>query len=384
MKILMVSMSSIHFFRWTNQLQDAGHEVYWFDINDGGRTIEAISWVNQIVGWKRKWNFPGRFFIKKRLPKLYKKIQIINDRKAADVFEGLLNDIKPDVVQSFVMYMSSVPILHVMQKNRNIKWIYSAWGNDLFYYQNEKKYLEGIKRTLPNIDYLFTDCERDYVIAKKYGFRGEFLGAFPGGGGYLISEYDAFNIPFEERKTIIIKGYQHKFGRCNLVLDAIKMLKVDLSDFDIVVFSENNLVKSHVESIGLNTWENFSCTGKLSHKDLLKLMGRSYIYIGNSISDGMPNTLLEAIVMGAYPIQSNPGSATAEILSDGYNGTLINNSEDVNGIKSQIKYAINNPLQIEKAFYINRELRQKLDYSFIKKGVLDKYVEIEKNALKIQ
>ncbi len=34
MKILMVSMSSLHFIRWVDQLKDSGHEVFWFGIND--------------------------------------------------------------------------------------------------------------------------------------------------------------------------------------------------------------------------------------------------------------------------------------------------------------------------------------------------------------
>tara|TARA_R110002096_G_scaffold427188_1_gene637708 strand:+ start:286 stop:1440 length:1155 start_codon:yes stop_codon:yes gene_type:complete len=384
MRILMVSMSSIHFFRWTNQLKDAGHEVYWFDINDGNRKVDAISWVHQIVGWKRIWNFPGRFFIKKRFPNLYRKIQLLNDRKTSKVFEKLIKDIKPDVVQSFVMYMSCVPILDVMQKYSNIKWIYSAWGNDLFYYQNEKNYLKDIQKTLPHIDYLFTDCERDFHIAKKHGFKGEFLGAYPGGGGYPISDYETFNKPFENRKIILIKGYQHKFGRCNLVLDAIYKLKDYFSDFDIVVFSENDLVREHIEIKGLNSWHNFKCTGALPHTELLKLMGQAYIYIGNSISDGMPNTLLEAIIMGAYPIQSNPGNATSEIINDGQNGTLIFNSEDVDEIEEKIKYTINDASLIEKAFILNRKLRDQLEYSTIKNRVLEKYSELENNTIKIQ
>lgn len=380
----MVSMSSIHFFRWTNQLKDAGHEVYWFDINDGNRKVEAISWVNQIVGWKRKWDFPGRFFIKKRYPKLYQKIQRFNDRKTAIVFEILIKEIEPDVVQSFVMYMSCVPILSVMQKYANVKWIYSAWGNDLFYYQNEKNYLIGIQKTLPHIEYLFTDCERDYHLAKKRGFKGEFLGAYPGGGGYTISKYESFNMPFQNRKIILIKGYQHKFGRCNIVLDAILSLKNDLTDFDIVVFSENDLVREHIEAKGFNSWRNFRSTGSLPHVELLKLMGQAYIYIGNSISDGMPNTLLEAIVMGAYPIQSNPGNATAEIVDDGQNGTLINNSEDVNEIENKIKLVIHNKKLVEKAFSINRKLRDKLEYETIKSSVLGKYTELKKDTIKTQ
>lgn len=384
MKILMVSMSSIHFFRWTNQLKDAGHEVYWFDVNDGNRKVDAISWVNQIVGWKRRWDFPGRFIIKKRFPNIYKKIQVFNDRKTHKVFEKLIKDIEPDVVQSFVMYMSCVPILNVMQKYSNIKWIYSAWGNDLFFYQNEKKYLEGIQKTLPHIDYLFTDCERDYHIAKRHGFNGGFLSAFPGGGGYPISDYESFNTSFKKRKMILIKGYEHKFGRCNLVLDAICKLKAHLVNFDIVVFSENELVRNHIKKKGLDSWRNFKYTGALPHIELLKLMGQAYIYIGNSISDGMPNTLLEALIMGAYPIQSNPGGATAEIIKDGENGTLIFNSEDVNEVEEKINNAINNPSLIENAFAINRKLREKLDYLTIKKGVLEKYSDIEKNMIKLQ
>lgn len=380
----MVSMSSIHFFRWTNQLKDAGHEVYWFDINDGNRKVDAISWVNQIVGWKRIWNFPGRFFIKKKYPKLYRKIQLFNDRKISKVFENLIKELKPDVVQSFVMYMSCVPILSVMQKYPNIKWIYSAWGNDLFYYQNEKYYLDGIEKTLPHIDYLFTDCERDYHIAKKHGFKGVFLGAYPGGGGYPISDYEAFNLPFENRKIILIKGYQHKFGRCNLVLDAIIKLKDSLKDFDIVVFSENDLVRKHIEIKGLNSWHNFKCTGALPHTELLKLMGQAYIYLGNSISDGMPNTLLEAIIMGAYPIQSNPGNATSEIINDEQNGTLILNSEDVDEIEDKIKKAIINTSLLENAFKLNRKLRDTLEYLTIKNLVVEKYSEVENDTIKIQ
>ncbi|WP_298556306.1 glycosyltransferase family 4 protein [uncultured Algibacter sp.] len=383
MKILMVSMSSIHFFRWTNQLKDSGHEVYWFDINDGNRKVDAISWVNQIVGWKRIWDFPGRFFIKKRFPNLYKKIQFFNDRKTSKVFEKLIQDIKPDIVQSFVMYMSCVPILNVMKKYPDIKWIYSAWGNDLYYYQNEPKYLEGIRKTLPQIDYLFTDCERDYHIAKNHGFKGKYLGTYPGGGGYVISDYENFVEPFEVRKIILIKGYQHKFGRCNLVLDAIYELKNYLTDFDIVVFSDNELVRKHIEFKGFNLWGNFKCTGKLTHKELLKLMGQAYIYIGSSISDGMPNTLLEAIIMGAYPIQSNPGGATSEIINDGQNGTLIHNSEDVSEIKNKIEFAINNEPLLEEAFKLNRKLRHTLEYSTIKNRVLKKYNELEHNTINL-
>ena len=44
MKILMVSMPTLHFFRWSNQLKDVGHEVYWFDITGMSVPVAKINW----------------------------------------------------------------------------------------------------------------------------------------------------------------------------------------------------------------------------------------------------------------------------------------------------------------------------------------------------
>ncbi len=68
MKILLVSMPTLHFFRWTEQLENSGHEVYWFDIVDGSPT-NRLPWVHKINGWKQKYpNLKGRYFVKKNCP----------------------------------------------------------------------------------------------------------------------------------------------------------------------------------------------------------------------------------------------------------------------------------------------------------------------------
>ncbi len=77
-------------------------------------------------------------------------------------------------------------------------------------------------------------------------------------------------------------------------------------------------------------------------------MGKSLIYIGNSNSDGIPNTLLEAICMDVFPIQSNPGRVTEEVIVNGENGLLINDCEDVNEIMGKMKQAIVNKEMVFK------------------------------------
>lgn len=377
MKILMVSMPTLHFFRWADQLKNAGHEVFWFDISGMSCYVDRLNWLHQKVDWKLKYNYPGRFFIKKAYPKLYSFIQRYNEFKTELIFEDYLKEIKPDVVHSFALYVSCTPIYEVMQIHNNISWIYSSWGSDLFYFQNFPSYLEDIRKILPRINFLFTDCKRDYEIAKKHGFNGDFLGVFPGGGGFDLKYIEQFMLPISERNTILIKGFQGRSGRAISVLKAIEYQKKILKNHRIVVFGADSEVISYYNNSSLNSWKNATIIGKVKHKDVLQLMGKALIYIGNSNSDGMPNTLLEAICAGAFPIQSNPGNATAEIIEHNKNGLLMDDCSDIKNISKLIIKAISNSELIKTAFLFNQqEIKPQLERGLIKSRVLKAYNKI--------
>lgn len=386
MKILMVSMNSIHFVRWTAQLKDSGHEVFWFDILDGGRT-SRLPWVTQIVNWKQKIpNLKGRYFLKKRLPWLYKKLGFLIERNTAKEFEKVLQLVQPDVVHSIVLYISCTPILKVMQKHNTIPWMYSSWGSDLYYYRNVPKFKKDILRVLPHIDYLITDCKRDIEIAKSLGFKGEVLGTFPGGGGFDFEIYDKhIKTPILSRKIILVKGYQGRSGRCIEVLKALRKISNKLIPFKIVVFGADKEVIDFANKNNLTQYLNFSIYSKekfLPHIEIIKLMGNALIYIGNSNSDGMPNTLLEAIIMGAFPIQSNPGGATAEVIIHNENGMLIKNCEDVDEIKDLIVSAVSNYNLINNAFRINQnQVKANYEIEKVKEEVLTSYHLVAKKIV---
>nr|WP_279346981.1 glycosyltransferase [Gramella sp. AN32] len=186
--------------------------------------------------------------------------------------------------------------------------------------------------------------------------------------------------PYVRRKVILIKGYEGKLGRCNVVLEGLLSLKPELEEYQIVVFAANQKVKNFISKTRLDRWANFKCYGNIPHFEVMSLMGRSKIYIGNSISDGMPNTLLEAIVMGAYPIQSNPGKVTEEIISQGNGGgLLIENPMNSNEIKELILQVINNPDKIKKEVqYSLLNIRPQLERSRIQSGVIACYDLIQK------
>lgn len=373
MKILFVSMPCIHTIRWIENLKDTSFEMYLFDVLGRGE-LETINSVHQFTDWKKR-KIPyirGEYFLSKNLPSFYNRIQPFLEVSANAQLEKIIKAIQPDIIHSFEMQGCSYPILKTMNKFPNIKWIYSCWGNDLFYYKKLKEHYSKIKKVLNRVNYIHADCYRDFDIAKELGFKGDYLGVIPTGGGFRLNDLSKFILPLKQRKTIVVKGYQHQFGRGLKIVQALKDIQSDLIDYDVVVFGAHREV---IEFIKMNklSYTVFDRHG-LKHEELLELMGQSLIYIGNSISDGMPNTLLEAIAMGAFPIQSNPGGATAEIINHGVNGFLIENPESVDEIQQLIKQAISDPILIEKAREINYNLaKQRLDYEKNKSKIIAIY-----------
>jgi len=379
MKILLISMPSIHVTRWIENLKESEHELYWFDILGKGR-LKTFKKVHQITNWKyRKITYiKGEYWLKKNKPNFYDKIQPYLERTVNEQLEVILKDINPNIVHSFEMQSCSYPILKTMLKYPKIKWLYSCWGSDIYHYKNIKFYKNRIQKVLNRIVYLHTDCLRDLKLAQQFGFNGVFLGVIPGGGGYKLEEIKKFNTPLEHRKIILVKGYEHHFGRGLNVIKALKELDENIKKYKIVVFGGHESVRNYIKNQNLPF--TFYGRHELNHMQTLQLMGKASIYIGNSISDGIPNTLLEAIIMGAFPIQSNPGGATAEIIDNGLNGLLINNPEDIFEIKLQLKTAIHlhKNGKFLKAAEINTEItRAHMEYNISQQKIINLYQKIE-------
>ncbi|WP_299213168.1 glycosyltransferase family 4 protein [uncultured Dokdonia sp.] len=369
MKILMVSMNSIHFQRWTEQLRDSGHEVHWFDVR-GGAGNASLDFVKQHINWKYRFK-KGRYLFKKISTKL-PFLTAFFERNIETIFKEKLQEIQPDVVHSFALYVSCTPILNVMKASK-IPWIYSSWGSDLFYFKDIPSYRRDIEAVLPEINYLFTDCHRDQELAKTLGFSGRSLGVFPGGGGFELEETKSYIKPIADRKLILVKGYQGRSGRAIPILQALNAMKKELNDYEVVVFG----CSPETLDFKVNVPSQWIFHKQMSHHGILKLMGASVVYIGNSNSDGMPNTVLEAICMGAFPIQSNPGDATAEVITPEINGLLIEDCEDPAEIEKHILMALQNQELVATAFLYNQDLKKQWERQTIQQSVLKAYDTIK-------
>lgn len=380
MKLLLVAMPSIHFFRWVNNIPTHIFDLYWFNIK-GGKVSSPDKFLKTFVYNKRRklGHIKGEYTLSKHLPGAYEKVRPFLEVTEDEVLQDIITELEPNLVHSFEMQSCSYSILKTMCRNEHIKWIYSCWGSDLYFYKQFAYHQKMITKALRRIDYMFTDSQRDYHLAKALNFTGAHLGVFPGGGGYNLDKLHQYILPVEKRNVILVKGYQHNFGRALNVIKALEQITDQLKPYQIVVFGSHIQVVNYIEEkkLGFKTYHRH----QLQHEDVIKLMGRSLIYIGNSISDGIPNTLLEAVCMGAFPIQSNPGNVSEEVIESHKNGLLINNPEDVTQIKNTILAAINSKERLKRAFNSNLQwAKYKLDNKVVRQKTHEAYAATIKNT----
>lgn len=339
MKILMVAMPSLHFFRWTEQLKDAGHDIFWFNVTDGGTLVSRLDFISQKFGWKLKWDYPGRTFFKANFPKIYTFIQEYNENDTAQAFEKYLIEVQPDVVHSFAMQIACLPILSVMLKNPKTHWMYSSWGSDVFYRKELGIPESDFQTVIHRIDSYTSDCNRDYQTIQSLGFKGKFLGIFPGNGGILLESFEAIK-PNNERKTIFIKVYDDAIGQGNKIIQALDSELIHkIKEYQLVLLGANSELEQLLKKEQFQNLKIICIPKKrpIANEKVLEYLNDALLYIGNSISDGMPNVLLEAMSKGAFPIQSNPGNVTEEVIVDGKNGFLIHDPLSIEEIRAIIK-----------------------------------------------
>jgi glycosyltransferase involved in cell wall biosynthesis len=85
----------------------------------------------------------------------------------------------------------------------------------------------------------------------------------------------------------------------------------------------------------------------LPHDAILKLYGQARLSISIAISDGVPNSLLESMAMGTFPIQSNTSCAD-EWVKDGETSFLVP-PDDLDKISMAIRRSLQDSTLVDNA-----------------------------------
>ncbi len=379
MKILFVAMpDSIHAARWMNQLVDEDWDIHLAPCYPAPchptlhkkiiyHDIFSTSFISRI-----SWEIFTKIF-----PQHQKQY---NKTMPAQRLAVLIERLRPDVVHSMRMQQSGTLTLKAKKTLTGKKfprWIMGCWGSDIYLFGRLINYIQDIKTMLGSCDYFIADCKRDIKLARDFGFTGEALPVLPGGGGYDISKVtksSGESLP-SSRKTIAVKGHQFWAGRALIALKAIEMCADILKSYTIVVYSAIPDVEMACELLTESTALSIEIMPNSSHEAMLNLFGRSRISLALSISDGLPQTLLESMLMGAFPIQSNTCCGD-EWLKDGESAFFVP-PEDPIVVAQTLRRALKEDALVDRAALINyKMIKTNFDQTFIKPQIINLYRKV--------
>ena len=162
-------------------------------------------------------------------------------------------------------------------------------------------------------------------------------------------------------------------------LRAIALCAKELKGYSIAVYLARKDVKRAAELVSRSGGIPVEVIPYCSHEDMLRLFGRARISIGLSISDAISTNLLEAMVMGAFPIQSCTSCAD-EWIVDGESGFIVP-PEDPEPIAAAIRRAVSDDALVDRASEVNaRVARERLDQEIIKPQVIAIYQRVAEAA----
>jgi len=386
LRILFVTLGeSVHVARWIKQLegQDWDIHVFPYSAHDGVHPeLENVTVHNLVQRPKQYTPATVRqtglsWPLRRGRRSATALIQNFDRFKQPARLARLIRDLRPDVIHSLEMQRCSYLTLMSCKRlngHRLPPWIYSSWGSDIFFFGRRPDHEPKIREVLSTCDYFIADCQRDVQLARDFGLRGEVLGVFPVSGGFDLQQMRQLGsgIPVAARKVIAVKGYQNEDwgGRALVALEALKMIAAQLKDFEVVIYSATDDVRQRAESLAQEI--NIKVLPHCPSQEIVKLMGRARISIGIGLTDGTPISMLEAMIMGAFPIQSDTVS-TAEWIRDGENGLLVP-PEEPDVIARAIQRALTDDKLVEKAARINADIAaERLDQDLIRPRVIEAY-----------
>ncbi len=398
MRLLFIAFPhSVHAARWISQLVDSGHELHLFpsiegDLHQQFRSMRGLvvhdrrgSWWDRMAACVSRLPLPAHWPGMTRLRGWLQACVCHWERPAR--LERAINRINPDLVHALELQHAGYLAADVCERmGRSQPLAVTNWGSDIYLFGRLDAHADRIRHLLAMSDYYICECKRDVQLAKVFGFTGEVLGVVPGGGGFDTSRMQSLSAPgsCSQRRVIVVKGYQHWAGRGLVALQSLRYCADALDGYVVKLHSAGGEdVRIAAELVAQDTGLSIEIMPFLWHDEMAALYGEARVAVALSISDAASHSLLEALVMGAFPIQSNTACAT-EWIEDGRDAILVE-PEDPREVAEAIRRAVTDDALVDAAAERNmRVARERLDESVIRPQVVEMYRRVAADVAREQ
>jgi glycosyltransferase involved in cell wall biosynthesis len=242
------------------------------------------------------------------------------------VLASLICDLKPDLIHSMEFQHSAYLVLAArdLVQGPFPRWLATNWGSDIFYFGRQPEHARQIKRVCESIDLYSCECHRDLALGREFGYSGPDLPVVPNSGGMEIDQILSLRdaAPPSRRKLIMVKGYDHFAGRAMISLAVLERFAAELRDYTIVLYSVGAKPRARAMQLAGAGILKIKIIAWAPHDEMLRHFGKARIYLGISVSDAISTSVLEAMAMGAFPIQTDT-SCCGDWFIDGRTGFAV-------------------------------------------------------------
>jgi hypothetical protein len=300
------------------------------------------------------------------------------------VLAALIRRLKPTLIHSMEFQHAGYLVLKAKEVYgaEFPQWIATNWGSDIFYFRRFADHGAQLRRLLSSIDYYSCECHRDVGLARELGYQGPVLPVLPNSGGFDLEQVCRMRAPGppSRRKLLMIKGYHHFAGRAMTSIRVLETFAERLKAYEIILFSVSAEPRAAAIDLAERKVLNIRVIDSAQHDEILAHFGRARLYMGISISDAISTSALEAMAMGAFPIQTNT-SCCDEWFEDGKGGFIVP-PDDFDTICDRFLQALNDDALVDQAAEINwATVRARLDIRVLRGKVEAFYRQIFDGSL---
>ena len=273
-------------------------------------------------------------------------------RRSSQRLREVINDVKPDLVHAM-----RIPYEGMLTADAytGIPLVVSIWGNDFTLHAPSTPLMSHYTRwTMQVADALHADVHRDVRLAHEWGLgpaRPTLVA--PGNGGIRTDVFFPNPTPVEEPIIINPRGFR-AYVRSDCFFQAIPLVlaKHPNAKFICTTMAGEPLALQWIKE--LNIAHAVELLAPVPHFEMANIFRRAQIVVSPSTHDGTPNSLLEGIACGCFPVAGDLDSIR-EWITPGENGLLFD-SNDPRSIAESVIAALENKNLRDKAAGLNQEI----------------------------
>jgi glycosyltransferase involved in cell wall biosynthesis len=299
-------------------------------------------------------------------------------------FLEYVKQIKPDIVHALRIPFEGI-LAAALPKE--IPLIVSIWGNDLTMHAKTSKSMALRTRdALDRADGLMADAARDIQLAEKMGLRESIPNiVVPGSGGLDLGAVratandvpiDKYRIPVNVPLIINPRGFRPGSVHQDVFFQSIPFILEEVPEAHFVCTGMRGQPQAEkwVRQYGINS--SVSLLPFIPQSELWALYLNADVYMSLSSHDGTPNSFLEAIACGCFPVVGNIASLR-EWIDHGKNGWLVE-PRDARAAADAVISVLRDKNLREHAAEINQGIvADRADIRKVKKMVQNFYKQFE-------